>query len=92
MIDRLSGVIDHLFFLSFGHLVMRLFQACMLVFYPDFTSSSEASASVSDVVIFLDTSESMQGDAMINARRIALQVLNSLDRSTKINIISFGTG
>ncbi|XP_056611190.1 protein mono-ADP-ribosyltransferase PARP4 isoform X2 [Triplophysa dalaica] len=66
-------------------------QACMLVFYPDFTSSSEDSSSVSDVVIVLDTSESMRGDAMLNARRIALQVLNSLDRSMKINIISFGT-
>lgn len=79
-----------LVFWSPGH--ASLFQACMLVFYPDFTSSSEASSSVSDVVIVLDTSESMRGDAMINTRRIALQVLNSLDRSTKINIISFGTG
>ncbi|KAA0715889.1 Poly [ADP-ribose] polymerase 4 [Triplophysa tibetana] len=67
-------------------------QACMLVFYPDFTSSSEDSSSVSDMVIVLDTSESMRGNAMLNARRIALQVLNSLDRSRKINIISFGTG
>nr|XP_055072059.1 protein mono-ADP-ribosyltransferase PARP4-like isoform X2 [Misgurnus anguillicaudatus] len=66
-------------------------QACMLVFYPDFKSNSEGPSSVSDVIILLDTSESMRGDAMLNARRIALQVLNSLDRSLKINIISFGT-
>ncbi|XP_065105064.1 protein mono-ADP-ribosyltransferase PARP4-like isoform X2 [Paramisgurnus dabryanus] len=66
-------------------------QACMLVFYPDFKSNSEGPSSVSDVIILLDTSESMRGDAILNARRIALQVLNSLDRSLKINIISFGT-
>ncbi|KAL0184093.1 hypothetical protein M9458_019799, partial [Cirrhinus mrigala] len=48
-------------------------------------------AGVSDVVILLDSSKSMQGDAMLNARRIALQVLKSLDRSLKINIISFST-
>ncbi|ROL52301.1 Poly [ADP-ribose] polymerase 4 [Anabarilius grahami] len=70
-------------------------QACMLVFYPDFkssgVSSSGSSSSVSDVVILLDSSKSMQGDVMLNACRIALQVLKSLDRSLKINIISFST-
>uniref|UniRef100_A0A8C1KUV3 Poly [ADP-ribose] polymerase n=1 Tax=Cyprinus carpio TaxID=7962 RepID=A0A8C1KUV3_CYPCA len=71
-------------------------QACMLVFYPDFKSSgvsgSGGPSNVSDVVILLDSSKSMQGDTMLNARRIALQVLKSLDRSLKINIISFSTG
>ncbi|XP_026074212.1 poly [ADP-ribose] polymerase 4-like isoform X8 [Carassius auratus] len=70
-------------------------QACMLVFYPDFksigVSSSGGPSSVSDVVILLDSSKSMRGDAMLNARRIALQVLKSLDHSLKINIISFST-
>ncbi|XP_026127790.1 poly [ADP-ribose] polymerase 4-like [Carassius auratus] len=70
-------------------------QACMLVFYPDFKSSGVSTSgglsSVNDVVILLDSSKSMQGDAMLNARRIALQVLKSLDRSLKINIISFST-
>ncbi|RXN35111.1 poly [ADP-ribose] polymerase 4 isoform X1 [Labeo rohita] len=70
-------------------------QACMLVFYPDFKSSGVSSSggpsSVSDVVILLDSSKSMQGDAMLNACRIALQVLKSLGRSLKINIISFST-
>ncbi len=68
----------------------------MLVFYPDFKSSgvsgSGGPSNVSDVVILLDSSKSMRGDAMLNARRIALQVLKSLDRSMKINIISFSTG
>ncbi|XP_026074209.1 poly [ADP-ribose] polymerase 4-like isoform X5 [Carassius auratus] len=70
-------------------------QACMLVFYPDFksigVSSSGGPSSVSDVVILLDSSKSMRGDAMLNARRIALQALKSLDHSLKINIISFST-
>ncbi|KAG9271373.1 poly ADP-ribose polymerase 4 [Astyanax mexicanus] len=64
-------------------------EACMLVFYPDFESTGVSS--VSDVVILLDTSESMRGEATLNARRLAIKVLNSLDRSLRVNIISFGT-
>ncbi|XP_046700923.1 protein mono-ADP-ribosyltransferase PARP4 isoform X2 [Silurus meridionalis] len=64
-------------------------EACMLVFYPYFYSSGVSD--VSDVIIVLDTSESMRGDAMVNARRVALKVLNSLDRSLRVNIISFGS-
>lgn len=64
----------------------------MLVFYPQFESSDVSGSDVSDVIIMLDTSESMRGDGMLNARRIALKVLNSLDRSLRVNIISFGSG
>ena len=64
----------------------------MLVFYPDFESSGVSGSDESDVVIILDTSESMRGEAMLNARRIALKVLHSLDRSLRVNIIFFGTG
>ncbi|XP_036417467.1 protein mono-ADP-ribosyltransferase PARP4 isoform X2 [Colossoma macropomum] len=66
-------------------------EACMLVFYPDFEPSGVSASGVSDVVILLDTSESMLGEAMLNARRIALKVFQSLDRSLQVNIISFGT-
>ncbi|KAK3543416.1 hypothetical protein QTP70_020438 [Hemibagrus guttatus] len=66
-------------------------EACMLVFYPHFESTGFSGSGVSDVIIVLDTSESMRGDAMLNARRIALKVLNSLDRSLKVNIILFGS-
>ncbi|XP_062861653.1 protein mono-ADP-ribosyltransferase PARP4 [Trichomycterus rosablanca] len=66
-------------------------EACMLVFYPQFESGDASLSGVSDVVIVLDTSESMRGEAMLNARRLALKVLNSLDRSLKVNIILFGT-
>uniref|UniRef100_A0A671SR50 Poly [ADP-ribose] polymerase n=1 Tax=Sinocyclocheilus anshuiensis TaxID=1608454 RepID=A0A671SR50_9TELE len=61
-------------------------QACMLVFYPDFKSSGVSSSggpsSVSDVVILLDSSKSMQGDNMLNARRIALQLIGLKKRGS----------
>ncbi|XP_029558577.1 protein mono-ADP-ribosyltransferase PARP4 isoform X1 [Salmo trutta] len=69
-------------------------QACMLVFYPDFEpcpTSSPMSGS-SEVILLLDSSESMRGDALQNARRIALQLLNTMDHhSVRVNVISFGS-
>uniref|UniRef100_A0A665X4E2 Poly [ADP-ribose] polymerase n=1 Tax=Echeneis naucrates TaxID=173247 RepID=A0A665X4E2_ECHNA len=65
-------------------------QACMLVFYPDFDIHS---SSVSDeVVLLLDTSESMKGESLLMAQRIALQVLRTLSNNLRLNIILFGTG
>ncbi|XP_029386605.1 protein mono-ADP-ribosyltransferase PARP4 [Echeneis naucrates] len=64
-------------------------QACMLVFYPDFDIHS---SSVSDeVVLLLDTSESMKGESLLMAQRIALQVLRTLSNNLRLNIILFGT-
>lgn len=67
----------------------------MLVFYPDFEpcpTSSPMSGS-SEVILLLDSSESMRGEALQNARRIALQLLNTLDHhSIRVNVISFGSG
>ncbi|XP_016517770.1 poly [ADP-ribose] polymerase 4-like isoform X1 [Poecilia formosa] len=64
-------------------------QACMLVFYPnfEFDSSSEGS----EVVLLLDTSESMKGESLQLAQKIALQVLKNLKNDVKINIVLFGT-
>ncbi|XP_032423848.1 protein mono-ADP-ribosyltransferase PARP4-like [Xiphophorus hellerii] len=64
-------------------------QACMLVFYPnfEFDSSSEGS----EVVLLLDTSESMKGESFQLAQKIALQVLKNLKNDIKINIVLFGT-
>ncbi|XP_043987599.1 protein mono-ADP-ribosyltransferase PARP4-like isoform X3 [Gambusia affinis] len=64
-------------------------QACMLVFYPnfEFDSSSEGS----EVVLLLDTSESMKGESFQLAQKIALQVLKTLKNDVKINIVLFGT-
>uniref|UniRef100_A0A4W6G1C3 Poly [ADP-ribose] polymerase n=1 Tax=Lates calcarifer TaxID=8187 RepID=A0A4W6G1C3_LATCA len=64
-------------------------QACMLVFYPDFdTNSSSAS---DEVVLLLDTSESMKGESLCMAQKIALQVLKTLGHNLRINVILFGT-
>ncbi|KAM9801744.1 protein mono-ADP-ribosyltransferase PARP4 isoform 3-T4 [Syngnathus typhle] len=64
-------------------------QACMLVFYPNFdikpTSGSD------EVVILLDTSESMRGEALLWAQRIARHVIKTLNGDVKINIVLFGT-
>uniref|UniRef100_A0AAQ5Y9D9 Poly [ADP-ribose] polymerase n=1 Tax=Amphiprion ocellaris TaxID=80972 RepID=A0AAQ5Y9D9_AMPOC len=65
-------------------------QACMLVFYPDFKVGSRSSAN--EVVLLLDTSESMKGESVCSARRIALQVLKNLDHNVRVNVILFGTG
>uniref|UniRef100_A0A673BE31 Poly [ADP-ribose] polymerase n=1 Tax=Sphaeramia orbicularis TaxID=375764 RepID=A0A673BE31_9TELE len=65
-------------------------QACMLVFYPDFEVPSGSSSD--EVVLLLDASESMRGESLSTARRIALQVLKILDHNLRVNVIFFGTG
>ncbi|MED6238228.1 hypothetical protein ATANTOWER_013523, partial [Ataeniobius toweri] len=64
-------------------------QACMLVFYPDFEFDS--SSGDSEVVLLLDTSESMRGELFHLAQKIALQVLGNLKTNVRINIVLFGT-
>ncbi|XP_035532220.1 protein mono-ADP-ribosyltransferase PARP4 [Morone saxatilis] len=64
-------------------------QACMLVFYPDFDASSSSASD--EVVLLLDTSESMKGESLRMAQRIALQVLKTLDLNLRLNVIFFGT-
>uniref|UniRef100_A0A671Z3J2 Poly [ADP-ribose] polymerase n=1 Tax=Sparus aurata TaxID=8175 RepID=A0A671Z3J2_SPAAU len=65
-------------------------QACMLVFYPDFDVNSSSASD--EVVLLLDTSESMKGESLRMAQRIALQVLKTLDKKLRVNVILFGTG
>lgn len=62
----------------------------MLVFYPDFDINPSSASD--EVVLLLDTSESMRGETLSAARRIALQVLKTLDHNLRINVILFGTG
>ncbi|KAM4558851.1 protein mono-ADP-ribosyltransferase PARP4 isoform 2-T2 [Odontesthes bonariensis] len=64
-------------------------QACMLVFYPDFEPGSGSGSD--EVVLLLDTSESMRGESLGSAQRIALQVLRKLDNNLKVNVVLFGT-
>uniref|UniRef100_H2MVB5 Poly [ADP-ribose] polymerase n=1 Tax=Oryzias latipes TaxID=8090 RepID=H2MVB5_ORYLA len=65
-------------------------QACMLVFYPDFEVSSGSAAE--EVILLLDTSESMRGESLRSAQRIALQLLHRLNRDFRLNVILFGSG
>lgn len=62
----------------------------MLVFYPDFDVDSSSASS--EVVLLLDTSESMKGEPLSLAQRIAMQVLQTLELDTRVNIILFGSG
>ncbi|XP_067460380.1 protein mono-ADP-ribosyltransferase PARP4 [Thunnus thynnus] len=64
-------------------------QACMLVFYPDFDATS--SPACDEVILLLDTSESMRGESLRTAQRLALQVLKTLDHNLRLNVIFFGT-
>ncbi|KAK1903239.1 Protein mono-ADP-ribosyltransferase PARP4, partial [Dissostichus eleginoides] len=64
-------------------------QASMLVFYPDFEVNSERESD--ELVLLLDTSESMKGESLILAQKIALKVLRQIDNKTKLNVILFGT-
>uniref|UniRef100_G3P0Z8 Poly [ADP-ribose] polymerase n=1 Tax=Gasterosteus aculeatus TaxID=69293 RepID=G3P0Z8_GASAC len=64
-------------------------QACMLVFYPDF--EVESSSAPDEVVLLVDSSESMKGEPLLAARRIALQVLKTLGSHLRVNVLFFGT-
>ncbi|CAL8240846.1 unnamed protein product [Merluccius merluccius] len=63
-------------------------QACMLVFYPDFPVGGFG---LDEVVVLLDASESMDGEGLVNARRIALEVLKALPPAARVNVVFFGT-
>ncbi|XP_019715609.1 poly [ADP-ribose] polymerase 4, partial [Hippocampus comes] len=64
-------------------------QACMLVFYPNFNIKPTSGSN--EVVILLDTSESMHGEPLLWAQRIARHAIKTLKGDLKINIILFGT-
>ncbi|XP_034549454.1 protein mono-ADP-ribosyltransferase PARP4 isoform X3 [Notolabrus celidotus] len=64
-------------------------QACMLVFYPNFDTDSGSASD--EVVLLIDTSESMKGESLRMAQKIALQVLKNLDHKLRLNVILFGS-
>eukprot|EP00064_Thunnus_orientalis_P008537 superscaffoldBa00001022_g8560 len=70
-------------------LLVTLSEACMLVFYPDFDATS--SPACDEVILLLDTSESMRGESLRTAQRLALQVLKTLNHNLRLNVIFFGT-
>ncbi|XP_039674362.1 protein mono-ADP-ribosyltransferase PARP4 isoform X2 [Perca fluviatilis] len=64
-------------------------QASMLVFYPDFEDNSSSASD--EVILLLDTSESMKEESLRMAQKLALQVLKSLNHNLRLNVIFFGT-
>ena len=64
-------------------------QACMLTFYPEFEASTEGR---SEVIFMLDLSNSMKGENLKEAKKIALLALHHLPEEWVFNIVVFGTG
>ncbi|XP_006832122.1 PREDICTED: poly [ADP-ribose] polymerase 4-like [Chrysochloris asiatica] len=67
-------------------------EACMLVFQPDFSTSLPETAEKTEVIICLDCSNSMEGEAFLQAKQIALYALSLVVKKAKVNIVNFGTG
>lgn len=62
----------------------------MLAFYPEFeTADTDMSF---EVVIVVDLSNSMKGNAVEDAIKVALLALHHLPATCLFNIITFGTG
>ena len=61
----------------------------MLTFYPEFEAGEQAEL---EVVFLLDLSNSMKGQALEDAKKILLLILNKLPSHAVFNIIVFGTG
>ncbi|XP_006879680.1 PREDICTED: poly [ADP-ribose] polymerase 4-like [Elephantulus edwardii] len=67
-------------------------EACMLVFQPDFSLTLPEMAENSELIICLDCSNSMTGEAFLQAKQIALYALTLVEEKQKVNIVKFGTG
>lgn len=61
----------------------------MLTFYPEFEAEEVTNG---EVVITLDTSNSMKGSAMLEAKKVALLILQNLPPDWHLNIVRFGSG
>ncbi|XP_078078208.1 protein mono-ADP-ribosyltransferase PARP4 isoform X2 [Mustelus asterias] len=63
-------------------------QACMLAFYPEFDMGTLSDC---EAIICLDSSFSMRGLALEQAKKVALLLLRYLPTTCRFNIITFGT-
>ncbi|XP_053398285.1 protein mono-ADP-ribosyltransferase PARP4-like [Mercenaria mercenaria] len=63
-------------------------QACMLTFYPEFEACESDDVSV---ILLLDLSNSMKGDAIISAKKVLLLTLQHLPPTWNFNVVVFGT-
>ncbi|XP_072467757.1 protein mono-ADP-ribosyltransferase PARP4 isoform X2 [Notamacropus eugenii] len=66
-------------------------EACMLVFHPDFSTVLPEKTQISEVIICLDCSNSMEGSELLQAKQIALHAVSLIHEKQKVNIIKFGT-
>ena len=64
-------------------------QAAMVVFYPELDVSSLKNP---DMVLVLDSSNSMKGDLLDEAKKLLLLILRNLPAQCTFNVIFFGTG
>ncbi|XP_061177422.1 LOW QUALITY PROTEIN: protein mono-ADP-ribosyltransferase PARP4-like [Saccostrea echinata] len=63
-------------------------QACMLTFYPEFDAEEESEV---EVILMIDSSNSMKGSALQQAKKAALLTLHLMESSWRFNVVSFGT-
>ncbi|XP_059150079.1 protein mono-ADP-ribosyltransferase PARP4-like isoform X2 [Physella acuta] len=63
-------------------------QACMLTFFPEFESSE---ISEGEIILMLDTSNSMTGPALTEAKKVALLMLKFIPAGWKFNVVEFGS-
>ncbi|XP_078337991.1 uncharacterized protein LOC111100311 isoform X3 [Crassostrea virginica] len=63
-------------------------QACMLTFFPEFEADEESEV---EVVLMIDSSNSMKDSALQDAKKAALLTLHHINPSWRVNVMSFGT-
>ncbi|CAG5135718.1 unnamed protein product, partial [Candidula unifasciata] len=63
-------------------------QACMLTFYPEFQSSEVEDG---EIILILDVSNSMKGTSLLEAKKVALLILQNLPTGWSFNVIRFGS-
>ncbi|CAG5134171.1 unnamed protein product, partial [Candidula unifasciata] len=71
-----------------SHPVNTDHRACMLTFYPEFESEEVTNG---EIIIILDTSNSMKGSALLEARKVALLILQNVPLAWHFNVVRFGS-
>ena len=61
----------------------------MLVFYPELDVSNLANP---EMVLVMDSSNSMKGSSLEEAKKILLLIVQNLPSSCTFNVVVFGTG
>lgn len=61
----------------------------MLTFYPEFESEEVTEG---EVILILDTSNSMKGEPLTEAKKVALLVLHNIPQVWRFSVVNFGSG